>query len=109
MSKKLCALGVLMICLFFATGQISGEQENSEVQKPSWIPNQRVIFLDETEVLGQRSRPASRFGADHLARGIRPFHIRKEVRFELEYYEPRSRMQSDHVDLYDDRPIRQNW
>ncbi len=72
-------------------------------------PSKKIIFLDETEVLGDTPRPLSRFDANHLAKTIRPFVIRKDVRPLLEHYTPQAGLKEKYAPFYDDRPLRQNW
>lgn len=109
MTHKVLAIGFLLIFLMGVT-VIDGKSVEDEPQKPSWLKQpKKIIFLDETEVVGEQPRPTSKFDADHIARTIRPFTVKKDVRAILEHYEPRADMQEKYTPFYDSRMDRRNW
>ncbi len=107
MIKAIIRTGFLFAVLFGAS-IIYGD--SVEDRKPSWVkPNKQIIFLDETEIIGQKPRPTSRFHADHIAKTIRPFTIHKDARAILEHYEPQSGLKAKFAPFYDGRRDRRNW
>ncbi len=100
---KYTLMGLMM--LLMATWVSSTPLNNYATKKQS----SQIIFLDETNVEGERPIPMSTFSADHLAKSIRPFSINKNVRPVLRHYETRSELQNQARLFYDMRNKTQNW
>ncbi len=106
MIRTMFRIGLALIALLAICAWSSNAQEE---KKASWLTPQKIIFLDETEVIGKRARPTSSFDADHIAKTIRPFTIHKDTRAILEHYEPRAELKTRREPFYDSRMDRRNW
>ena len=98
---------VVIFIIFYSTC-VYGMSVPETIQEAKKVPTQ-VIFLDETEVLGQNLMPPSKFITNNLSRTIKAYNVQKDVNSVLMHYEPRKLMQRQAKVFYDVRNKTHLW